>query len=471
MSACTASYVVGTDGVDAGADSQAKLADATVVDAADAANDTSDGGGPPLDAAADRSDADADAGLNCPVARIECNGKCIACAVDPSLSDSQNRAAVCGADGGCATACKPTATLCSPAGDAGTAATCVNLATDPQACGSCTQRCGLGKASAVVGQCTAGKCVPAAIASPSSAESALIVSSANVMLFHKDNQVHSCTLPGCANAGSLTNSTLYTSASSPNSIAVAASSPLAFYLASEPADAGANVVFIARCSIGGCVSPTKHSMRGALGITGDAAGLYLADATGALQQIDIGTGAPTTITTATTGISQPVLTATHIYFYQMGSGIYRCPRTGTCTAAEKVVSTSGMVNTPYDVVGDTLFYAENPDSDSGTTASRILSCSVATTPASCDATKVKQLASGLPAVAAVTADAKAVYFTNKGVSVCTDLVKGCDPAQLAGYVTADAAHSGSVRVVGEFVYWVQANVDTSINVMRAHVPY
>jgi hypothetical protein len=348
---------------------------------------------------------------------------------------------------------------------------CVNLATDPQACGSCTQRCGNG--SSVAGQCNAGKCVPTAIASVSSAESALIVSpSDGTLFFHRDNQVQRCGLPTCGNAAPLTNSTVYTATTSPHGITTAASPPMVFYSANELTDAGANAAFIARCmNTLSCLLPTKHLVRGALGIAGDPAGLYLTDGLpdgGSLQKIEVGiVDAATPITTATSLISHPVLTSTHVYFYQAGSGIYRCPRTGACTP-ENVVAISAMVNTPYDVVNDTLFYAENSAAPG---ASRVLSCSVATTPASCDSTKVKQLASGLPAVAAVTADAKAVYFTNKGVSVCTDLVNGCTGSQLVGYVTADADHSGSVRVVDEFVYWVQANADASINVMRAHVPY
>jgi hypothetical protein len=161
-----------------------------------------------------------------------------------------------------------------------------------------------------------------------------------------------------------------------------------------------------------------------------------------------------------------VVTPAHVYFLQQANGtIYRCPRGAACTSPEKVVASLPNVNLPYDVVSDTLFYADN-----SVTPARVLSCSVTATPLSCDPSKAKVLASGLPSVAAVTADARAVYFTNRGVSSCTDLVNGCTTPQLGGYVTATADHSGAVRAVGEFIYWVQQDT-TTVNVMRAHVPY
>ncbi len=414
---------------------------------------------------ADAADAGKDAEAGCPGALISCGGKCLDCKVDNTLVDAPNRNPVCGADAGCSTACKATATACNS--DAGVV--CSSLDSDPNACGSCVQRCGLGKGSALPGQCAAGKCVPISLASLTSAESALAITSTNVLLFHKDNQVHSCTLPTCANPNAITPSTIFTAPTAPQHIVAAATPPIAFYMATDTVDGG-GTSFVARCSIGSvCITPTKHLARGALGLAGDGTGLYLADASGALLQIDVGASAGvTTLVTQTTGIAQPILTSTHVYFFQMGAGVFRCPRTGACGTAEKVVSFTPNVNIAYDVVNDTLFYAENSTAPGAT---RILSCSVATTPANCGATNVKVIASGLPTIAGLTADAKAVYFTNRGVSFCTDLLNGCSAAQLGGYVTADAEHSGNVRVSGEFIYWVQVDTTKAINLFRAHVPY
>jgi hypothetical protein len=456
MSACTANFVVGSGEVDAGPDAHAAL-DATVVEAG---VDAADGDAGPVDAA--------DAGLQCPGTRIECNGVCIECTVDKALSDYQSRNAVCGADGGCATACKAQATLCTPLGDAGGVATCVNLDNDPNACGSCAQRCGLGKGSSVPGQCSAGKCVPVAVASPSSVDSALVVSNLNQILFHKDNQVHRCSLPVCASPGAVTTSTAYTSPTTSYGIATAGLQSLPYYFANELSDAGLPVNFIARCNDVACSPPTKHAMRNGLGIAGDTNGLFLADGAGALQEIALSVGgAATTLATVGTGISRPVVTPAHVYFLQQASGIiYRCPRGGACTSPEKVVASLPNVNLPYDVVNDTLFYADN-----SVTPARVLACSVTATPLNCDPLKARVLASGLPPVGAVTADARAVYFTNRGISSCTDLVNGCTAAQLGGYVTGGAERSGGVRAVGEFIYWVQEDTTKSVNVMRAHVPY
>ncbi len=457
-------YEAGSDPGDVGVDAQSVV---------DAAVDATVGADAAIDVPRDRFPIDVDEGSvkdvgpdvpTCTGTLILCNGKCIACSVDQTLIDSANRTPVCSGDGGCASTCKTTATPC--ASDAGT--TCSNFDSDPNACGSCTQRCGLGKGSAVLGQCAAGKCVPISIASPSSADSALVVTSTNVLLFHKDNQIHSCALPACANPNALTASTIYSVPPAPQHIAAAGTPPIAFYMANDTVD-GASVSFVARCTLNGCLTPTKHAARGSLGIGGDGTGLFLADASGALLQIDIGNGgAATTIVTQTTAIAQPVVTSTHVYFFQMGAGIYRCPRGVACTTAEKVVAFTTMVNIPYDVVNDTLYYAENSLTPN---ASRVLSCSVGTTPANCGATNVKVLASNLPGVAGIAADAKAVYFTNRAVSFCTDLVNGCSGAQLGGYVTADADHSMNVRVSGEFIYWVQADTTKAVNLLRAHVPY